>query len=80
MKQCECGCGGAPTAGDFLPGHDQRLRSDLEQHVGGLLALRHLVRISAAYANGEETLSSFSDEVRRVFARASQRSGSSPPA
>jgi hypothetical protein len=28
---CECGCGEAPVRGSFLPGHDQRLRSSLEQ-------------------------------------------------
>jgi hypothetical protein len=29
--------------GDFLPGHDQKLRSEIEKQVGGLLKLRELV-------------------------------------
>lgn len=40
---CACGCGGTPASGNFLPGHDQKLRSALEQRAGGLLALRDLV-------------------------------------
>jgi len=43
MPECQCGCGEQTAAGQFLPGHDQRLRSQLEQRVGGLLALRALV-------------------------------------
>ena len=42
-KTCECGCGEPTKGGNFLPGHDQRLRISLEKRAGGLLALRELV-------------------------------------
>lgn len=42
-KACECGCEGMTEGGDFLPGHDQRLRAAIERRAGGLLLLRDLV-------------------------------------
>lgn len=29
--RCECGCGGEPKSGRFLPGHDSKLKSRLLQ-------------------------------------------------
>jgi hypothetical protein len=43
MKWCECGCGEKTKGGEFLPGHDQRLRVEVERVAGGLLKLRELV-------------------------------------
>jgi hypothetical protein len=40
---CACGCGGRTRGGEFLPGHDQTLRTAIETQVGGLLELRALV-------------------------------------
>jgi hypothetical protein len=40
---CQCGCGESTQNGSFKPGHDQRLRTDLERRVGGILGLRDLV-------------------------------------
>lgn len=40
---CACGCGGKTRGGEFLPGHDQTLRTAIEAKVGGLLELRALV-------------------------------------
>jgi hypothetical protein len=28
---CACGCGGSPKKGEFLPGHDARLKSQLRR-------------------------------------------------
>lgn len=43
-RPCACGCNETTKgSGDFLPGHDQRLRTAIERHVGGVLALRCLV-------------------------------------
>jgi len=67
MATCECGCGGAPASGQFLPGHDQKLRGELEQSVGGLLALRELVRASVAYTDGTLSLHPYSDRVRATL-------------
>ena len=38
--ECACGCGGITAGGNFLPGHDQRLRAELERRVGGLISAR----------------------------------------
>lgn len=40
---CACGCGGKTRGGEFLPGHDQTLRTAIEAEVGGLLQLQALV-------------------------------------
>jgi hypothetical protein len=42
-KLCDCGCGGMTKGGWYLPGHDQKLRSAIEEKVGGLLELKALV-------------------------------------
>ena len=43
-RPCSCGCGETTKgSGDFLPGHDQKLRTAIERHVGGILVLRSLV-------------------------------------
>ena len=71
MSTCECGCGQSSTR-DFLPGHDQKLRTSLEAEVGGLLALRSLVSSAKAYANGATTEAEFNSLVRQIFARQRQ--------
>lgn len=68
MAECQCGCGGE-TGSEFLPGHDQRLRTNLESRVGGLLALRTLVTSARSYADGESDEGEFLQTVRSVFAR-----------
>ncbi len=55
--------------GDFLPGHDQRLRAALERRVGGLLALRSLVTASEDYASGKETEQALTRTVRSILFR-----------
>lgn len=68
MAQCECGCGVEAT-GEFLPGHDQKLRSALERQVGGLLALRELVETSVTYGRAEMSDQELGRRVRVVLAR-----------
>ena len=69
MAQCECGCGKESVAGQFMPGHDQRLRADLETRVGGILPLRQLVDAADSYATGKSTAEQFTACVRQIFAR-----------
>ncbi len=45
MTKCECGCGDVTKGGVFLPGHDQKLRAEIEKQAGGLLKLRRLVEV-----------------------------------
>jgi hypothetical protein len=42
-RLCDCGCGGMTRGGWYLSGHDQKLRSAIEEKVGGLLELKTLV-------------------------------------
>lgn len=68
MSKCECGCG-EESISDFLPGHDQKLRTSLESRVGGLLALRSIVVAAETYANGGTPAQPFLQKVRAVFAK-----------
>ncbi|GLR25025.1 hypothetical protein [Limnobacter litoralis] len=66
-QDCACGCGGRPVAGDFLPGHDQKLRSELEKRVGGLIPLRMLVEAAEYFADGTIQASMFNNMVKDIF-------------
>lgn len=72
VAKCECECG-QDANGDFLPGHDQRLRAALERRVGGLLALRTLVTASEDYASGKETEQALTRTVRSILFRPVQK-------
>ncbi|HWJ23857.1 MAG TPA: hypothetical protein VNS52_15995 [Gemmatimonadaceae bacterium] len=52
MRVCACGCAELTEGGVFRPGHDQKLRAQLERRVGGLLALRQLVAAAEAHVQG----------------------------
>jgi hypothetical protein len=39
---CLCGCGEKTKGGKFCPGHDQKLRTAIEDAVGGLESLRSI--------------------------------------
>lgn len=64
---CVCGCGEKPVKGHFLPGHDQRLRADLERRVGGLIALRMLVEAAEYFVSGDADSSQFNGMVKELF-------------
>jgi len=66
MAQCECGCGQESTR-DFLPGHDQKLRTQLEARVGGLLRLRALVEVAEVFAAGGQPPDAFAQRVRQLM-------------
>lgn len=67
MPKCECGCGKDANRGQFIPGHDQRLRTSLEGEVGGLLPLRALVKAAHSYFDGSTSDQTFTQTVRAVF-------------
>ncbi len=69
MSACECRCGANTEGGDFLPGHDQKLRVALEERVGGLLEMRDLVEVMESYMEGSITLEELGKAVRRAFWR-----------
>ncbi len=64
---CACGCGGKPVKGHFLPGHDQRLRADLERRAGGLISLRMLVEAAEYFVAGDLGSSQFNSMVKDLF-------------
>ena len=65
--RCACGCGTAVQHRDFVPGHDQKLRVQLEQRAGGLLALRDLIESLKKHARGESTAEALSATVRKAL-------------
>jgi hypothetical protein len=65
--ECACGCGEKPVKGHFRPGHDQRLRTDLERRVGGLIALRMLVEAAEYFVGGDVGSAQFSGMVKELF-------------
>lgn len=67
---CECGCGEEAKAGLFRPGHDQRLRAELESRVGGLLALRSIVQAVEQSIRGQITAEALASKVRVAVERA----------
>ena len=69
MAKCACCCGGESEQGQFIPGHDQKLRVSLERMTGGLLPLRTLVESAHGYFEGTLTEENFMQRVRAIFAR-----------
>jgi hypothetical protein len=69
MSSCSCGCGERTAGGVFRPGHDQKLRADLEQRAGGLLSLAKLVDIAQRFAEGHTSLDSLGHAARQMFKR-----------
>ena len=68
MRICECGCKGTTQGGNFLPGHDQRLRTSLEDQVGGVLGMRDLVEAVQRYQVGEISEMELGRIIRTQFA------------
>ena len=64
---CACGCNGTTRGGIFMPGHDARLRSQIEHSVGGLLALDELVQLLVEHRKGNLTLEELSRGVMRLI-------------
>ncbi len=67
MNNCKCGCGNPASGRNFLPGHDQRLRTRLVDEVGGLFALQELVQSAKKYSCGEMDTEKFLNLIRRIF-------------
>jgi hypothetical protein len=67
MGQCICGCGETTAGGTFLPGHDQRLRTETERRAGGLIPLAALVDAAETFARGKLSQEMFAERVRLVF-------------
>ena len=62
-KPCACGCGGETRGGDFLPGHDQRLRAAIEEKAGGLLNLKQIVETAIGKTIDNSATTAMGDRV-----------------
>lgn len=69
MGKCKCDQCEEIVNGDFAPGHDQRLRIDLERKVGGLLKLKELVYACERYAAGKANESEILLTIRKILAK-----------
>jgi len=69
MAICACGCGETTAGGQFKPGHDQKLRTKLEESAGGLVALARLIDSAEEFASGKMDLEEFAGRVRKQFTR-----------
>ena len=67
MALCACGCEETTAGGLFKPGHDQRLRTKVEERAGGLVALARLIESAEEYASGRMDLEEFAGRVRKQF-------------
>ena len=67
MPECACGCGEETKKGKYLQGHDQKLRKQLEEKVGGLPLLASLVKVTQMYAQDRMSLEDLGRLVRLVY-------------
>jgi hypothetical protein len=67
MPICACGCDQPTKNAAFLPGHEQRLRKQLQEKVGGLLLLSSLVKVTEMYAQGKMSLDDLGRLVKLIY-------------
>jgi len=70
---CECGCGKPTVIGAFRPGHDQKLRTDIERRVGGLLALRSLIEVAEDFVAGKIAEDTLTRQLRAILSTSDGR-------
>ena len=67
MAECACGCGEQTKKGKYLQGHEQKLRKELEEKVGGLPLLASLVKVTQMYAQDRMSLDGLGRLVRLIY-------------
>jgi hypothetical protein len=67
MPECACGCGEETKRAKFLAGHEQKLRKQLDEQVGGVLLLAHLVKVTQMYAQDRMSLEGLGHLVRLIY-------------
>ena len=67
MPECACGCGEQTKKGKYLQGHEQKLRKELEEKVGGLPLLASLVKVTEMYAQDRMSLDGLGRLVRLIY-------------
>jgi hypothetical protein len=67
MPECACGCGEQTKKGKYLQGHEQKLRKELEEKVGGLPLLASLVKVTQMYAQGQMSVDDLGRLVTLIY-------------
>jgi hypothetical protein len=67
MPECACGCGEETKKGKYLQGHEQKLRKQLEEKVGGLPLLASLVKVTQMYAQDRMSLEGLGRLVKLIY-------------
>jgi hypothetical protein len=67
MPECACGCGEPTKRGKYLQGHDQKLRKQLEEKVGGLPLLASLVKATELFAHGRMSPDDLGSLIRLIY-------------
>ncbi len=67
MPECACGCGEETKKGKYLQGHEQKLRKQLEEKVGGLPLLASLVKVTQTYAQDRMSLEDLGRLVKLIY-------------
>ena len=70
MPDCACGCGEPAKKGKYLQGHEQKLRKELEEKVGGLPLLASLVKVTQTYAQDRMSLDDLGRLIRLIYQKA----------
>jgi hypothetical protein len=74
MPICACGCDQPTKNAAFLPGHDQRLRKQLQEKVGGLLLLSSLVKVTDMFAQDKMSLEDLGRLVKLIYRQGADQS------
>ncbi len=69
MPDCACGCGEQTKGGKYLQGHEQKLRKQLEEKVGGLPLLSSLVKVTETYAQGKMSAEELGRLVKLIYSK-----------
>jgi hypothetical protein len=67
MPECACGCGEQTKKAKFLAGHEQKLRKELDEKLGGLPLLAYLVKVTEMYAQDRMSLEGLGSLVRQIY-------------
>jgi hypothetical protein len=67
MSECACGCGEPTKKGKYLQGHEQKLRKELEEKVGGLPLLASLVKATEMFAQGRMSHDDLGSLIRLIY-------------
>jgi len=78
-RTCSCGCGKTTSGGIYLPGHDQRLRGQIEKRVGGLAKLDQIVTAVEVFVAGGSSADDLGKQMTALLGAPATTSSVVPP-